>query len=384
MNILSGQWSWSRSQWGRGLWRCSRAGGARSCGSWGVRPQMPLQVGSHDKASATNGTGKRALGRMGALVQQQVGRVCEGLGAERATEGSLARVHALVLPQVGGLCEALATHATRVGPLASVHVPVAPQARSVTEGFATLSAGIGPLARVKSQMVLVVGRPLEGEATLATGEGPQARVHTLVDGQQGGALEGFAALSALVGPLTRVVPQMVAQPGRTFEGLATLCTFVGPLCRNRGRRRRRWSRSRSGWGYRFLGTGDLCNLSLGRRASRCCLLHVALLVSQQAGQLWEGTITAPTAKGLSTGRTMAVLVTGQASHGPEGLPAWKASKVRRACSGRWRLWQSRVSLGQLGRHILGLGGHSGTRAWLVLQEELLTAEALLAAIAAVH
>lgn len=347
-----------------------------------MRPQMPLQVGGHDKASATNGTGKRALCRMGALVQQQVGRVCEGLGAERATEGSLARVHALVLPQVGGLCEALATHATRVGPLTSVHVPVAPQARSVTEGFATLSAGIGPLAGVKSQMVLVVGRPLEGEAALATGEGSQAGVHTLVDGQQGGALEGFAALPALVGPLTRVVPQMVAQPGRTLEGLATLCTFVGPLCRNRGRRRRWWSRS--GWGYRFLGTGDLRNLSLGRRASRCCLLHVALLVSQQAGQLWEGTITATTAKGLSTGRTMAVLVTGQASHGPEGLPARKASKVRRACSGRWGLWQSGVSLGQLGRHILGLGGHSGTRAWLVLQEELLTAEALLAAIAAVH
>lgn len=318
---------------------------------------------------------------MSSLVQQQVGGVCEGLGAERATEGSLARVHTLVLPQVGGLCEALATHATRVGPLASVHVPVAPQARSVTEGFATLSAGIGPLTRMKSQMVLVVGRPLEGEATLATGEGSQARVHTLVDSQQGGALEGFAALPALVGPLTCVVPQVVAQPGRTLEGLATLCTFVGPLCRNWGRWRRRWSRS--GWGYRFLGTGDFCNFSLRWWASSCRLLHVALLVSQQAGQLWEGTITATTAKGLSTGRTMAVLVTGQACHCLEGFPARKASKIRRASSGRWGL-QSRVSLGQLGRHILGLGGHSGTWAWLVLQEELLATEALLATIAAVY
>lgn len=320
---------------------------------------------------------------MSALVQQQVGGVCEGLGAERATEGSLACVHTLVLPQVGGLCEALATHTTRVGPLPSVHVPVAPQARSVTEGFATLSAGVGPLTRVKSQMVLVVGRPLESEAALATGEGSQARVHTLVDGQKGGALEGFAALPTLVGPLTCVVPQVVAQPGRTLEGLPALCTLVGPLSRNRGRWRRR-RRGRSGWGYRFLGTGDLCNLSLGRWASRCRLLHVTLLVSQQASQLWEGTITAATAKGLSTGRTMAVLVTGQASHRPEGLPTRKASKVRRACSGRWGLWQSGVSLGQLRRHILGLGGHSGTRAWLVLQEELLTAEALFAAIAAVH
>ena len=48
---------------------------------------------------------------MRALVQQQVGGVCEGLGAERAAEGPLARVHALVLPQVGGLREALAAHA---------------------------------------------------------------------------------------------------------------------------------------------------------------------------------------------------------------------------------------------------------------------------------
>lgn len=128
MNILSSQWSWSCSQGGRGLRCCSRASGPRSCGGWGVRPQMPLQVGGHDKASATNGAGKRALRRMSALVQQQVGGVCEGLGAERATEGALARVHTLVLPQVGGLCKALATHATRVGPLTSVHVPVAPQA----------------------------------------------------------------------------------------------------------------------------------------------------------------------------------------------------------------------------------------------------------------
>lgn len=217
-------------------------------------------------------------------------------------------------------------------------MPVAPQARSVTEGFATLSAGIGPLTRVKSQMVLIVGRPLEGEATLAAGEGSQACVHTLVDGQQGGAFEGFAALPTLVGPLTCVVPKVVAQPGRTLEGLPTLGTFVGPLCRNhRGRwRKRGWGRS--GWGYRFLGTGDLRNLSLGRWASGCRLLHVTLLVSQEAGQLWEGTITAATAKGLSTGRTMAVLVTGQASHRPEGLPTRKTSKVRRAWSGRWGLW----------------------------------------------
>lgn len=157
MNILSSQWSWSCSQWGRGLRCYSRAGGARSCGGWGVRPQMPLQVGSHNKATATNGAGKRALGRMSALVQQQVGGVCEGLGAEWATEGALARVHPLVLPQIGALSKALPTNATGVRAFSCVHMPVAPQAGGVLEGLGAVRARVGPLTGMLSQVVLVMG-----------------------------------------------------------------------------------------------------------------------------------------------------------------------------------------------------------------------------------
>lgn len=69
------------------------------------------------------------MGRaVGAVVQQQVGGVCEGLGTEWATKGALACVHPLVLAQIGTLSKTLPTNATGVRAFSGVHVPVAPQA----------------------------------------------------------------------------------------------------------------------------------------------------------------------------------------------------------------------------------------------------------------